>query len=350
MAGRAGGGLADPHVPLTAGNALSTWQLAPIVSAITIILAAAYLSGTWRVARRHPARPWPVRRTLAFLLGLAVVTVATQSSIGAYDDMLFSVHMIQHLLLIMVAPPLLVAGRPVTLLLHAAGNPVHTWVKRAVRSRVVTALTWPPGTVLLYAAVVAGTHLTPFMNLVLENSAVHDAEHALYLLVGYLYFLPIIGSEPIRWRMSMLGRYLLLLVTMPVDTAVGVVLMLLPHEPFAAYARTGRTWGPGLVADLHEGGFIMFAGSDIIMTILGVAIAVGIVYCPRPGAAWNGWLDGMGGTALYRGTAARSIAREMVRPGPGARRPDEADLDAYNAYLASLGDSTAKRHNPAAQP
>jgi cytochrome c oxidase assembly factor CtaG len=238
-----------------------------------------------------------------------------------------------------------VAGRPVTLLLHAAANPVHTWVKRAVRSRVVTALTWP-GTVLLYAAVVAGTHLMPFMNLVLENSAVHDAEHALYLLVGYLYFLPIIGSEPIRWRMSMLGRYLLLLVTMPVDTAVGVVLMLLPREPFPAYARTGRTRGPGLVADLHEGGFIMFAGSDIVMTILGVAIAVGIICRPRPGAAWNGWLDGMGGTALYRGTAARG----MARPGPGARRPNEPDLDAYNAYLASLGDSTAKRHNPTAQP
>ncbi len=227
---------------------------------------------------------------------------------------------------------------------------MHTWVKRAVRSRVVTALTWPPGTVLLYAAVVAGTHLTPFMNLVLENSAVHDAEHALYLLVGYLYFLPIIGSEPIRWRMSMLGRYLLLLVTMPVDTAVGVVLMLLPHEPFAAYARTGRTWGPGLVADLHEGGLIMFGGSDIIMTILGVAIAVGIVYRPRRGAAWNGWLDGMGGTALYGDMAARSIARGMARPAPGARRPDEADLDAYNAYLAALGESEAKRRNPAAQP
>jgi cytochrome c oxidase assembly factor CtaG len=144
----------------------------------------------------------------------------------------------------------------------------------------------------------------------------------------------------------MLGRYLLLLVTMPVDTAVGVVLMLLPREPFPAYTRTGRTWGPGLVADLHEGGFIMFAGSDIVMTILGVAIAVGIVYRPRRSAAWNGWLDGMAGTALYRETAALG----MARPEPGARRPDEADLDAYNAYLAALGDSTAKRRGPAAQP
>ena len=66
---------------------------------------------------------------------------------------------------------------------------------------------------------VAGTHLTPFMNLVPENDAVHNAEHALYLLAGYLFFLPVVGSEPIRWRISTLGRYFLLFVTMPVDRA-----------------------------------------------------------------------------------------------------------------------------------
>lgn len=104
-------------------------------------------------------------------------------------------------------------------------------------------LTWPPVAVILYAAVVIGTHLTPLMNPVLENNAVHDAEHALYLVVGYLYFLPIVGSEPIRWRISVFGRYLLLLVTMPVDTLVGVVLMLAPRELFPAYARPD---GPGV--------------------------------------------------------------------------------------------------------
>jgi putative copper resistance protein D len=292
-------------VPLTVGRALTTWQFAPVVSGLLILLAAGYLTGTWRVRRRHPARPWPLARTLAFFLGLAVIAVATQSSIGAYDDVLFSVHMVQHLLLIMVAPPLLVAGRPITLLLHASRNPLHTWVKRIVRSRTVTALTWPPGTVILYAVVVAATHLTPFMNLVLTNDAVHNAEHALYLLVGYLYFLPLIGSEPLRWRVSPFGRYALLLATMPVDTAVGVVLMLLPHEIFPAYAQTGRHWGPGLVTDLHQGGFIMFAGSDLIMALLGVTLAVSLVRQPP------------------------------ARSAPG--RPDAAAaLDAYNAHLRSL--------------
>jgi putative copper resistance protein D len=297
-------------------SALTTWQFAPFVSAVLAVAGACYLTGAWRVGRRHPARPWPAGRALAFFLGLAVIAVATQSSIGAYDDVLFSVHMIQHLLLIMVAPPLLVLGRPVTLLLHAARNPVHTWVKRAVRSRMVTALTWPPGVVVLYSAVVAGTHLTPFMNLVLENGAVHDAEHGLYLLAGYLYFLPVIGSEPIRWRLPMFGRYLLLLVTMPVDTAVGVILMLLPHEPFPAYARAGRTWGPGLVTDLHDGGLIMFLGSDLIMTVLGVAVAV------------------------------RLVARPARRPGPSV--DDVASLDAYNSYLQALGNGAASAAQSAA--
>lgn len=311
-------------VPLTVRSALTTWQFAPLVSAVLAVAATCYLAGVWRVGRRHPARPWPTGRTLAFFLGLAVIAVATQSSIGAYDDVLFSAHMVQHLLLIMVAPPLLVFGRPVTLLLHAARNPVHTWVKRAVRSRAVTALTWAPVVALLYAAVVAATHLTPFMNLVLDNDAVHQAEHALFLLTGYLYFLPVIGSEPIRGRLPMFGRYLLLLVTMPVDTAVGMILLLLPHEPFPAYAAVGppsRTWGPSLVTDLHDGGLIMFAGGDLIMTVLGIAVAIGLVTRP---------------------------ARLAGRVPAQADLLEAGRLEAYNAYLGALGQGTVSGARPRA--
>jgi cytochrome c oxidase assembly factor CtaG len=276
-----------------------------VVSTLLALLAACYLTGAWRVWHRHPARPWPAARILAFFAGLAVIAVATQSSIGVYDDVLFTVHMVQHLLLIMVAPPLLVAGRPVTLLLHATRNPVHGWVVRVLRSRAVAFPAWPPFTVVLYTAVVAGTHLTPFMNLVLENDALHNVEHALYLVTGYLFFLPVIGSEPLRPRVSSLGRYLMLLVTMPVDTAVGVILMLVPRELFPAYSHTGRHWGLSPVADLHLGGFIMFVGSDLIMTVLGVALAVSLVRQPP--------------------------ARRALEPASMA-----AALEAYNAHLRSL--------------
>jgi putative copper resistance protein D len=111
--------------PLTLTDVLTTWQFAPLVSAALAVLATGYLTAVVVAARRRAARAWPARRTAAFLLGLLVIAVATQSSVGLYDDVLFSAHMVQHLMLIMVAPPLLISGRPVTLLLRATrGRPV----------------------------------------------------------------------------------------------------------------------------------------------------------------------------------------------------------------------------------
>ncbi len=333
--------LAGGPSPLTPGTALRVWQFAPVVSAALLLLAGGYLAGVRRVAWRHPARPWSARRTRAFLGGLAVIALATQSSIGAYDDVLFSDHMVQHLLLIMIAPVLLVLGRPVTLLLHSVGNPVHTWVKRAVRSRVVSALTWLPAATVLYCVVVAGTHLTPLMNLVVENDAVHDAEHALYLITGYLFFLPLLGSEPIRWRVSMAGRYLILLVTMPVDTAVGVLLMIAPHEMFPAYAHAGRTWGPSLLADLHAGGVVMWAGSDLLMTALALGVAVRLIHDPRQAGYMGRRVESARRAALLRG-----MARTGITVPEGHTTDDDAHFAAYNAYLSALSAPPVHREAP----
>src|SRR5580658_1868997 len=172
---------------------VTVWQFAPIVTAAVVILAGLYLWGVFRVARRHPARPWPAWRTGMFLGGLAVVVLATESGIGSYDDVLFWDHMVQHLMLIMVAPPLLIFGQPITLLMHASRNPLHSWAKRILRSRVARFLTWPVFGCLAYAVTVIGTHLTGFANLVRTDQVVHNAEHALFLVVGYLFFLPILG-------------------------------------------------------------------------------------------------------------------------------------------------------------
>lgn len=321
-------------VPLTAGQALTWWQFAPLVSGAATVLAGGYLAAAHQVRRRHPARPWPAGRTASFLAGLAVIAAATQSSIAGYDGVLFSAHMVQHLLLIMVAPPLLVFGRPVTLVMHAARNPVHSWVKRAVQSRLVTALTWPPGVVLLYAVVVAGTHTPPVMDLVVRNGAAHDGEHALYIVSGYLYFLVIAGSEPVRWRVSMPARYLMLLAAMQVDTVVGMVLMVAGHELFPVYAGQARGWGPAPVADLHTGGVIMFAGSDIVMTLLALAVSVSFIHGPRHAGRLGGWAEGIRRAVMLRNLSTAGVAPPALRPGRTV--DDDAYLTAYNAYLSSL--------------
>ncbi|HEX3823845.1 MAG TPA: cytochrome c oxidase assembly protein [Mycobacteriales bacterium] len=332
--------LADPSAPLTTHTAFTEWQFAPIVTIATGLLAILYAAGIWRVRRRHPARPWPVLRSLSFYAGLAVVVLATQSSIGAYDDVLFSVHMVQHLMLIMIAPPLMVAGRPVTLLLHASRNPLHRWTKAVIRSRVVSALTCPPVAAVVYAAVIVGTHLTGFMNLTLQHEHVHDAEHVLYLVAGYLYFLPLLGSEPIRWKMSFPSRFLLLALSMPVDTFVGVVILQANHELFPAYAKTGRTWGPSLLSDLHTGGAIMWVGGDALMFVLMLCVVVVFLRDKRAHGTMGDWLEGARSHALQDAVAHAGVSAP-VQPGRrGQTVDDDEHLAAYNAYLARLGGST----------
>jgi cytochrome c oxidase assembly factor CtaG len=334
--------------PLGWSEAVTYWQFAPVVTGFTVALAAAYLWGALRVRKRHPRRPWPARRCVLFLLGLLVIDVAIQSGIGTYDDTLFWDHMIQHLMLIMVAPPLLVGGQPVTLLLHASRNPLHTWVKRIVRSRPVTWITWPGFGVAAYTATIVGTHLTGFMSLVTEHDAIHQGEHVLYLVVGYLYFLPLVGREPIRWKVSYPLRLALLFIAMPVDAFTGVVLGSYQSDPFAPLAP--RSWGPSAVNDLHDGGAVMWVGGAAIMFVVIMVTFFAWTRETRSSASTMGWLESarranMADRIAAAGPAVAAAAGTAAGPGqhrsaPGPRLADvdedDNQLAAYNAYLARI--------------
>ncbi len=315
---------------------LTQWEFAPVVTVAVAVAAALYVWGAVRVGRRHPARPWPGWRTAMFMGGLAVVVIATQSGIGAYDGVLEWDHMIQHLMLLMVAPPLLVTGQPVTLLLHASRNPLHTWTKRVMRSKTVAALTWPPVGLIAYVVMVTVTHLTSLADLTITNQSAHNAEHVLFLVVGYLFFLPLLGREPIRWRVSYPVRFVILALAMPVDTFTGLVL---------GYASTGlRAAGPrppgspSPVEDLHWAGAVMWIGGDAIMIALMMIVVLMWSRDDRVGALHGGWLERVRSTSFedrLRATAGPGAATERVVASRGSMDDDD-HLDAYNEYLARL--------------
>jgi len=328
----------DALPPFTWSEALTNWQFAPIVTTGVVLAAGLYAWGMIRVRRRHPARPWPLLRGVAFLLGLLVVVFATESGVGTYDDTLFWDHMIQHLMLLMIAPPLLVTGQPMTLLLHASRNPLHTWAKRVLRSSPVHALTAPPFGVVAYAGTVIVCHLTSFMNVVESNDTVHEAEHALFLVVGYLYFLPLIGKEPIGWKVSYPLRLFLLFIVMPVDAFTGVILGSETTMPFRAFSQP-RPWGPTPIEDIHLGGAVMWIGGAGIMFVLLLTTFFAWSRERRPSAGM-GWLE-----SARRANLA-VVTTEGLVPGRAAGTPavsdtadldsDEASLSAYNAYLARI--------------
>lgn len=342
--------------------AFAHWEFSPAVTAAAVAAAALYLWGVRRVARRHPARPWPRWRTGVFLGGVAVAVFATESGVGAYDDVLFWDHMIQHLLLIMVAPSLLVVGQPFTLLLHASRNPLHTWAKRLLRSRVASVLTWPPFVLAAYAVTIVATHLTGLVNVVLTNNIAHHGEHVLYLVVGFLFFLPVIGREPIRWRVSYPVRMVLLVLSMPVDTFTGVVL---------GYANRGfavvgpRPPGaPSPVEDVHWGGAVMWIGGDAIMFAFMLIVYVMWARDSSSSSLGHGWLERARESSFDALVAAnapsapagpagepQSRGGDPADPADGGRRlpgrgvgsgrgiDDDEHLAAYNAYLARLNAS-----------
>jgi cytochrome c oxidase assembly factor CtaG len=356
---------------------LTQWQFAPIVTASVAIAAGLYGWGVVRVAKRHPARPWPAWRTGMFAGGLAVVVIATQSGIGVYDDLLFWDHMVQHLMLIMVAPPLLIAGQPITLLLHASRNPVHGWAKRLLRSKVATFLTWPVFGTAAYIAAIAAVHLTGVANLVERDQTLHNLEHALFLIVGYLFFLPILGREPIRWKLSYPIRFVILVLIMPVDTFTGLVLGYGSASSPGVPTGPRPAWAPSPVQDLHLGGAVMWIAGDCIMFGLMMLVFARWSTDERAGADGRGWFElarrenlatllashqvaaagaagagegavsgGLAGSAGAGGSAppvAGHGGGSSARPAGNSPRPaarggidDDEHLAAYNAYLARL--------------
>jgi cytochrome c oxidase assembly factor CtaG len=340
---------------------VTVWQFAPIVTAAVVILAGLYLWGVARVARRHPARRWPAWRTGLFLGGLAVVVLATESGIGVYDDVLFWDHMVQHLMLIMVAPPLLIFGQPITLLMHASRNPLHSWVKRILRSRVASFLTWPVFGCVAYAVAVMWAHLTNFANLVQTNQLAHNAEHVLFLVVGYLFFLPILGREPIRWRLSYPVRFVILVLVMPVDTFTGLMLGYGSAGTPGIPVGPRPAWAPLPLSDLHDGGAVMWIGGDAIM--FGLMMLVYMLWSldGRAATSGHGWLEAARRASLaslvasHQEPEAAQRGTDSVAAADGGATPaavswdgrggidDDEHLAAYNAFLARLNQAESGR-------
>ena len=169
----------------------------------------------------------------------------------------------------------------------------------------------------------------------------HNAEHGLYLVVGYLYLLPLIGSEPIRWRLSYPIRLIFLFIAMPVDAFTGVALGSYSSDPFPVTSgMRSRTWGPSPLDDVHIGGAVMWVGGSAIMFVL---IMFTFLAWTRQSQSVDsrGWLETARRVNLEQLTASQQA---VAASAPGARptRPpsdideDEDQLAAYNAFLARI--------------
>ncbi len=257
------GGAVPDEAPSPEGLLLE-WSFDPLLWIPLLASAAAYLWAVRRVSSAHPGNPVPRDRPVFFLLGLAAIAVALQSGIERWDTTLFSIHMVQHVILIFVAAPALVLGAPVTLALRVASPRVRgRWLLPALHSRAVRLVGHPLIAALLFTAVMWGTHFSPIFDAALVNAWIHDLEHLLYLASAILFFLPVVGRDPGPHRMEHPARLLYLLVQMPMNSFLGVAILFSSTVLYPHYATTGRTWGPTPLEDQQLAGALMWGLGDL---------------------------------------------------------------------------------------
>jgi len=268
------GGVVPP--PPDPAAFLLGWSFHPQVALPLLGAAAAYLWAVRRVNAAHPGNPVPVDRPVFFLVGLACLAAALLSGIERYDTTLFSVHMVQHMLLVFGAAPAIALSAPITLLLRVSSPGVRNrWILPVLRSLPVKVIAHPLVAWLLFTAVMWGSHVSPLFDAALEDPLVHDLEHGLYLASALLFWMPVVGRDPSPYRLPYPARIGYLFLQMPLNSLLGVAILFSDQVLYPHYVTTGRPWPPTPLEDQQLAGAIMWGVGDagFIVAILFVIAA-----------------------------------------------------------------------------
>ena len=257
--------------PFTPSSVLTEWGVDPFLFVVTVWVTGAYLFGVWVLRSRGDS--WPVMRTVSFVvLGMGSFYVATSSGLAAYDTVLLSVHMVQHMVLSMAVPLFLALGAPVTLALRTLPKRPRGWLLGLLGSRLAKVLSFAPLTFLLFVISPWALYFTGWYDASLRSTYVHEMMHVHLVLVGTLFFWPLVGVDPVPGRVAYPFRLLMIFLTLPFHAFLGVTIMD-QQELIAGewYRSLPMDWLPDPAEDQHLAGGILWGSGDVIgLTFFGV--------------------------------------------------------------------------------
>ncbi len=264
----------DDHLPpFTGATAFTQWDPFQLLTLGLIAITALYLYGVWRMRRRGDE--WPISRTLLFLIGgMAPIALVTIGGIGVYDDQMLSVHMVQHMVLGMVAPVFLALGAPVTLALRTLPARPRAWLIAALHTRIAKVLAFPLFSFALYVATPFALYFSGLYQLTLQHEWIHNLTHIHFLIVGCLFFWPLVGLDPLPGRWPYPARALMMLISTPFHAVLGLTIM-------QSSALIGGDYYPSLhlayvdaFADQRLAGGILWAGGEVVSVTMLAALVV----------------------------------------------------------------------------
>ena len=307
-----GHGMTMDLPPFTLGRGLA-WSPDPFFLVACLLGLALYGWGVVRLVRRGDA--WPVGRTVSFVVGVLSIMLVLCTGLNDYGMVMFSVHMVQHMVISMLSPILILLGAPITLALRAlptAGRDrkgPRELLLMFLHSRFMRIVTHAAFTIPLFIASLYVLYFTPIFDFLMESKAGHITMMCHFLAVGLVFFWPIMGVDPGPHRPGYLLRMLELFAGMPFHAFFGIALMMASEPMVETYKNPPASLGIDALADQTAAGGIAWAFSEIPSVLVLLALLF----------QWH-----------------RSEERQARRMDRAADRDGDKELEAYNAYLASL--------------
>jgi putative copper resistance protein D len=307
-------GYPAPAGPLTAMEWFTLWRIDWLWLAVAVIAVALYLAGVRRMRARGDS--WPMLRTIGWVLGWAIFVWATSGAPGVYGRVLFSMHMVMHMTVSMVAPILMVLAAPVTLALrtltarHDNTLGPRELLLALVHSRYFAVVANPIVAAVIFFGSLIVFYYSPLFDLALRTHTGHVLMTMHFLLAGYLFAWVLVGIDPgpRRWPPPLL--LVILFGTISFHAFFGVALttgttLLAP----TFFQSLHLPWRVDLLADQRTGGAVAWGIGELPTLILALLVTL----------AW-----------------VRSDSAESTRLDRQAERDDDAELKAYNAHLSKL--------------
>ncbi|WP_441248587.1 cytochrome c oxidase assembly protein [Kitasatospora sp. McL0602] len=305
-----GMGVLDPF----SASAALTWS--PDWPFLIGCLVALALYGTGVVRLRRRGDRWPVGRAIAWLAGVGSILLVTCSGLNDYGMVLFSAHMMQHMVLSMLSPILLLLGAPITLALRTlrparkgSGRGPRELLVALLHSRFVRVISHPAFTIPLFVASLYGLYFTPLFDFLMQYRLGHIGMMVHFLAAGMLFFWPIMGVDPGPHRPGFVMRIIELFMGMPFHAFFGVAVMMATSSLVTTFGTGSAPAGTNLLDDQKMAGGITWAFGEIPTAVVLIALTL----------QW-----------------AKSEERQARRKDRAADRDGDAELVAYNAYLAAL--------------
>ncbi|MFJ4788382.1 cytochrome c oxidase assembly protein [Streptomyces sp. NPDC088794] len=310
--GHSGHGMTMDLPPFTLGRGLA-WSADPFFLVACLAGLGLYAWGVVRLHRRGDA--WPVGRTISYVIGVLTIMLVMCTGLNDYGMVMFSVHMVQHMIISMLSPILILLGAPVTLALRALPTTgkgrkgPRELLLMLLHSRYMRIITHPAFTIPLFIASLYALYFTPLFDFLMGSKTGHIAMMVHFLAVGIVFFWPIIGVDPGPQRPGYLMRMLELFAGMPFHAFFGIALMMASEPMVSTFKNPSASLGIDALSDQTAAGGIAWAFSEVPSVLVLLALLF----------QWY-----------------RSEQRQARRSDRAADRDGDKELEAYNAYLASL--------------